>query len=925
MNGMAPLDDGTRNLISEDLFNNSSEFMNFDTHGGWFNSPSATDQMFASCGFLDSQPFLLAESRILCWDFFLFCETNWHFKHAAGTSYSSGDKLALQQAGNSHFVYSSDLMDADDLGAKQSNGAQRQSNVPDMANCIITKAVGFSLDEKMLRALSLLKESAGWGILAQVWVPIRHGDQYIMTTFEQPYVLDQPYVLLANYREVSGYREVYRTYTFPMSLDSKSSEWASNIKYLGGKHACHHKVRGSIALPILGPLEMSCCAVLELVTVKEKPNFDSEMENVCLALQAVNLRSTSLSRNQRAALDEITDVLRVVCHARSLPLALKWIPCNYVEEAVDEIIKVHVRVGNSRSSGKFVLCIEGTACHVHDREMQGFVYACSEHYIEEGQGIAGKALQSNHPFFFADLKAYDITEYPLVHRARKYGLNAAVAIRIRSTYTGNSDYILEFFLSVSMKGSSEQQLLLNNLSGTMQRICKSLRTVSDAELVGGESSKVEFQKEAIPRFPPMSVSISSSQTTFSEANLNLTNKIPFDASSSKYDEMESDGPCEQAIKGSRRQLEKKRSIAEKNVSLSVLQQYFYGSLKDAAKSIGVCPTTLKRICRQHGISRWPSRKINKVNSSLKKIQTVVNSVQGVEGGLKFDPTTGGFVAASSIVQEFDSPKSFLFSDRNLPAKNSESATEDAVSVPPAPCIHGKVEEEDIPVIDCSEDSKSISTDAGICQSLGSGPWASMENASMFGRGGKGSLNPGSMKLENSDTHLVSRSLCSWGAAEDLDTKMEGVDGMVEHNQPTCSSITESSNDTGSMIHGSTSSSTSLEWGEHSKVKYDDGGSKITVKATYKEDIIRFKFKPSVGCFQLYEEVAKRFKLQNGAFQLKYLDDEQEWVMLVSDSDLQECVEILDYVGTRSVKFLVHDTVSFMGSSGSSNCFLGGSS
>ncbi|XP_050235537.1 protein NLP8-like isoform X2 [Mercurialis annua] len=950
----------TRNLISEDVLNQFSELMNFDTYAGWCNSSSAADQMFANYGF---SPFQSTAYAILdglnVAEQNLTCPVGEFTLNAAGTSYSFGEKMGIPPT-NPQFVYQSDSMDADDSGTKQSNGSQGHSDIPDTVNCTLQKPVGLSLDEKMLRALSLLKEFAGGGILAQVWVPTKRGDQYIMTTYEQPYLLDQ---------SLAGYREVSRTFTFsaeakpglPLGLPgrvfvSKVPEWTSNIvyysssEYLRVKHAVHHKVQGSIALPIFEPTEMSCCAVLELVTVKEKPDFDSEMECVCLALQAVNLRSIasprllpqSLSRNQRVVLAEITDVLRAVCHAHTLPLALTWIPCNYSEEDVDEVVKVRVRDFNS--TGKSVLCISAQACYVKDREMEGFVHACAEHYIEEGQGIAGKALQSNHPFFFPDVKAYDITEYPLVHHARKYGLNAAVAIRLRSIYTGGDDYILEFFLPVNIKGSSEQQLLLNNLSGTMQKICKSLRTVSDAELSGQESCEVEFQKGEVPNFSPMSVSISS-QTTLSEANLDTTDKKTLDISNSINDGLEPDGSHEQVMNVSRRPMDKKKSTAEKNVSLSVLQQYFSGSLKDAAKSIGVCPTTLKRICRQHGITRWPSRKINKVNRSLKKIQTVLDSVEGVEGGLKYDPLTRGFVAAGSIIQEFDPQKSFLLSDKNLMSRNSESANKDVVSVPPAPSVDGnnstvKVEEDDcciedtfeallmkprIPIIAFSEDSKSVATDAGVFHksSIDSGSWACPRNVSKFAKGDQWGLNKDSLELDNSDFLFAPRISSSLAAAaEELDTKMVD-DGIVEHNQPTCSSMTDSSNGSGSLMHGSISSSPSFEEGKHSKAKTsnDETGSKMTIKATYKDDTIRFKFEPSAGCFQLYEEVAKRFKLQNGLFQLKYLDDEEEWVMLVSDSDLQECVEILDYVGKRTVKFLVRDTPFTMGSSSSSNCFL----
>ncbi|KAJ0594675.1 putative transcription factor Nin-like family [Helianthus annuus] len=856
-------------------FNGFSELMNFDTYAGWCTSPTAADQMFASFALSGGYP---------PYDCSSFTE------QVKGGFMPTDAPIAQSLNNGGDFVLPVDSAD-------EKGGASQQKDVQETGNGSVQKSPSTSLAEKMLKALSLFKDSSGAGILAQVWVPIKEGDKYILSTCEQPYLLDQA---------LAGYREVSRGFTFSAEVKagdfpglpgrvftSKVPEWTSNVahynkgEYMRIDHALSHEVRGSIAVPVFedDSFEKSCCAVLELVTIKEKADFSAEMDRVCRVLATVNLKSVApprlhkqcLSQNQMTALAEITDVLRAVCHAHRLPVALTWIPCSYNEQGGDEIIKVQVGGRNCNSTEKSILCIQADACYVNDREMQGFVQACSEHHLEESQGIAGKALQSNHPFFFPDVKEYHINEYPLVQHARKYGLNAAVAIRLRSTYTGDDDYILEFFLPVNMKGSTEQQLLLNNLSSTMQRICRSLRTVSDAELSGVAGPGVGFRN---------GLDENQLSTTADQVSVNATE------SNSAWTGA---GAPDQTVGGLRRQSEKKRSASEKNVSLSVLQQYFSGSLKDAAKAIGVCPTTLKRICRQHGISRWPSRKINKVNRSLQKIQTVLDSVQGVEGGLKFDPTTCGLVAASGVIQDLDAQKGSVFSN-NTP----EGGTS------PSPCFNNES-----PIVKLEDECYK-----GVNKlKLSNDEYCSPVD--------------GQTKRKKSNPHLLSQSLTSMANGDDMDTSMNDDhdrdrDRDRDHNQSTSSGMTESSN--GSMMNGSSSSSPSFSGLKNAKsdpISCDEG-SKLTVKATYKEDTVRFKFDPTSGWFQLYDEVAKRFKIQTGTFQLKYKDDEEEWVLLVCESDWNECLEILDFQGTRTVKFIVRDATFATGSSGGSNCFLMGS-
>lgn len=991
MEGMAEslTDNCVQGPILEQTFINLSELMNFDQYAGWYDSPiNLAEPIFPSpASDLPSiAPVSINMSPLDGYN----CMPQHNLELPSmddilGGPLGGEDEIMFNHADSQLQFATNSATDGFNLiGARDENVSQNNVAV-DTDHSMIPRSPTASLELKMLRALNLFKERSGEGILAQMWIPMKNGDGYILSTCEQPYLLDQT---------LSGYREVSRLFTFAAESKlnsvfglpgrvfiSRIPEWTSNVmyynksEYVRVQYAVDHDVRGSIALPIFDDEshESSCCAVLELVTKKEKPNFDKEVENVCHALQAVKLRSKMPPRlypqvhsnNRRAALAEIKDVLRAVCHAHRLPLALTWILCSHNEGPGNETVKV---CGEGCSVDKEdLLYIEDTACYVNENDMKGFLLACGEHSLKAGQGIVGKALQSNHPFFYPDVKEYHISEYPLAHHARKFGLNAAVAIRLRSLYTGDNDYILEFFLPVSMKGCTEQQLLLDNLSNTMQRICKSLRTVVDAELLGPEVPKDELQDVAVRKIPDralsrshpepsdMTLPSSGSEQSFIKGDLkslSYSNQIISESTTTGRDV----GLHKLSLNHSKKNTQMKRSTGEKHVSLSVLQQYFSGSLKDAAKSIGVCPTTLKRICRKHGISRWPSRKINKVDRSLKKIQGVLSSVHCMEEVLKFDHDTGVLKANGSIVHELKSRKSptlpnidHLISNSDLAMQNTNSAlapesckdVESAILKMERCMLEGKkaaVEPGTCPrEMKTTEESRLALLDATLSWSpnLNQVPWSTSPNvpSNMFlptvrcSQHDHNMNNPGA-----SDFHFISGISNNITADNKMNANLNKDQGMNEDdavgkcNHPTCSVTTDSTNSSrsSSMGNGSPSSSGSSDKIQKPAIE-TISGYKITVKATYMEDTIRFKFETAGGYFELYEEIAKRFKLHIGLFHLKYLDDEEEWVMLVNDADLQECLNVLDFQGTRNVKFLVQDAPCVVGSSTGSNGFLGESS
>ncbi|PWA97749.1 NIN-like protein [Artemisia annua] len=80
---------------------------------------------------------------------------------------------------------------------------------------------------------------------------------------------------------------------------------------------------------------------------------------------------------------------------------------------------------------------------------------------------------------------------------------------------------------------------------------------------------------------------------------------------------------------------------------------------------------------------------------------------------------------------------------------------------------------------------------------------------------------------------------------------------------------------------------------------------MTIKAEYADDIIKLRLCISEAKFVTVEnEISKKLKLPVGTYKIKYLDEDEEWILMTSDQDMSDCIRSSRNVDRSAVRLRV---------------------
>ncbi|XP_073127530.1 uncharacterized protein [Henckelia pumila] len=322
--------------------------------------------------------------------------------------------------------------------------------------------------------------------LIQFWAPKMIGKRSFLSTSEQPFALGHLQKGLCWYRKQCIQHLYYigdgakedelgppgRVFLNGHPESSPDLRLYSEREFPLRDHVVKTGARKYFALPLFNLLHEKCVGVLEFV------GCSFYLEEINEKLEKSNLRSTPIScplstspihEGQSQALFEIDEMLTLVIDIpQVVQTAAAWISCS-CRRALNNIE---------------ISCVKRAWLPRTDTfRIFEFMIAYKFHQVHTRKGTIRKVIESQSKLYFCEnLCSSSICEQPLAHHAQETRLETCFAVCLKSSYTGNSLYVIEFFLSPHSTKYEYSRTLCFLLS-TMKQMLKSFKLASGQQLI----------------------------------------------------------------------------------------------------------------------------------------------------------------------------------------------------------------------------------------------------------------------------------------------------------------------------------------------------------------------------------------------------------------------------------------------------------
>ncbi|GJU33138.1 NIN-like protein [Tanacetum coccineum] len=472
------------------------------------------------------------------------------------------------------------------------------------------------IKEKITSALKGLRFREK-GVLVQFWSPVAVRKRWLLTTWDQPFGVCVADEGLYSYRLKSELRAIVvdgedNEVLGPVGrvYSQKSPEWSTECK-----------IYGYINLPVFEPSSNSCVGVLEIITSSNYVDYAFEVDEVSKALKKQNLKSPNVfedhiyyisDERRQHELDGIFKALKMVCDNHNLPLAQTWTVSEYCGfGAKSGHLEQTCSSFNKSCIGRVCMSTDNLPFYVRDLSMWEFHKACSKTHLGKSQGVVGRSFSSCGSWFCRDVTEFEEDDYPLVPFARMSGLTSCLAIYLKS-FELDIEYVIEFFLPARSADEADLQRLMKTVKQQIKNTsCMQLDIMLAPQVIGGLPFTWNLESSPLPI------------TVLSEKEEDMenepSNSVAAGTSQSVIPSLEK-GVGEFDINPGKKRRKRKRS--ESSIRLEEIKKHFGKTMDEAAAILHVSRSTLKRICRNFGIARWPYRSgPDKTDSLIKSDQT----------------------------------------------------------------------------------------------------------------------------------------------------------------------------------------------------------------------------------------------------------------------------------------------------------------